>query len=108
MASSAAQRIVDAQQRAAGPSRRIAARDDGGGRPGLEGGGDELVAVARILQGDEHVAGLEAARVDGEAGDAAASACRPVALRRGHQVVPLPQAAQTLIGVSASAARTAS
>ncbi len=78
------QRIVDAQQRAAGVAAvHIAARHDGRGRPGLEGSWHELVPVARILQGDEHVAGLEAARVDGEAGDGAARACHR--LRRAPQ-----------------------
>jgi hypothetical protein len=57
-----AQRIGDAQQRAAGCAAGIGIGDDGRSRAGLNAGRDELVAVARVLQGDEHVAGLETAR----------------------------------------------
>ena len=76
--------------------------------PLLEGVADEIVAVALGLQGDEHVARRNRARVDGEAGDASRRRAVGAGLRRGDQLVPLPQGLSHARSVSVSTARTTS
>jgi hypothetical protein len=86
------QGIIDAQQRTAGVAAvHIGARHDCRRRPGLVGSWHERVPVAHIGQGDKHVAGLEAARIDGKARDTQRRRAVGVAVRRSHQVRPLPQ-----------------
>src|SRR6202042_1405330 len=74
-----------------GTVRLHLARDERGGGLALERGTDEIMAVARVLQRDEEIAGLERARVDGEA--VRLEGMRRVAERRGHRVVAGPQRA---------------
>jgi hypothetical protein len=75
----------------AGAAAAIAAETMARRRPGLERGGDELVAVARVLQATNTSPGARL-RVSMEK-PAMRERRRAVgvALRRRHQVLPLPQ-----------------
>ena len=86
-----AQRVVDAQQGAVAGPAVVRRGDNRRRRAGLERRGDEVVTVARVLEGSEQVAGRQRARVDRDAGDRSVDRAVERAAARRHQGLHSPQ-----------------
>ena len=90
-AAQALQGFAHAQQRAIAVDALVFRSDERRRGTLAEGFEDEVVAVAHVAQGDEHLARLQRARVDGKPGERNARRAIGRADGRRHQLVPGPQ-----------------
>src|SRR6266702_3648837 len=81
--------------------------DDGGGGPALEGGGDVIMPVALVLDGEEQLAGFQRARIDGYAGEALGHGAEHARFERTNEAKTRPEKAAHA-PCSCKAARAAS